>query len=1301
MKIRKTMKKSDYKSKINNAKLAIILFCGLICNITTLAQNPLSLADNFNIITEGNLTITAGDIEGAIAVGGNFSVLGNSQRTSANATGGQGYVTIGGVKYALIVGGGLSGVNGGNIFKIDGKAGATDDHFIRFNSLSGSTAVTNSGGIDIGSPVTNNLNRYIRVNATSQTAASVQNTASLYSFTTNFSSFKANSLSMSTCTGNVTATVSGGQANINLGANTNNVWNVTGATLNTYSQINLSGNLPSASRPLIINVNNAGTFNWANVKFIMGSESDNFMEINRAPYIIWNFYNASALNIQNSNLVLGSILAPLADMKNNASGNITGQVIAKTFTKPNAGELHIAKFNANVICGASNTNCVACTGTNLLSNPSFETNNLTNWNSSNASNSTGTGYASCGNYNAFLYVTPNTGTGYLYQQINYSTVGANLTLTIDGGVHNSSYNAVFALEFWKANNTKISQVNSQQIDFIVDNAPANTLQKYTITGVVPAETAFIRVVAQSNGDYVKVDNACLTAITCNATLSGFKFTDLNGATPTNISNNGKYSIANLPAAFKIDANTTGTVGSVKFTVSGSTTSTIIENTAPYNFPATGNAFNFGPGVYTIVAEVFSGSNASGAICDTETITFTLYQPASLGNYVWLDLNKNGIQDNRIDPNNGSPIDLGAELPVANVKIELYKADGTFVAFQNTNSEGKYLFENLMPANYFIKLDPASLPSSEYVITNINQGANNELDSDIAKITYRSVNTELVSGENDLSWDLGIYKSSTPEISDPCGCEEKFIYTPPTQNNYLYTETVTVKATPGGVWRVIANNPATGATTVGVLQDSPSVGFNPNDTDPIGDLMTEVSPGVYEYKFYHFEQSTGANNYEIVVTDGVDILDIHAKCNSVKEQFDQNLTEVCAYSDPLILQTIFETGTAQYYFIQNSAFEFTSNFDENILIQAASGNPITQLNPADYAPGSSVALYIKWLPTGTGQPGTSCPKTLVLNVNLGLDPTKCLAAIGDRTWVDENKSGVQDVGDTNLAGVTVTLVDETGAEVLTNGLGEPIIPIITGTDGHYEFTNLKPGTYKVKFSTVAGYERVSPNQLTVVSGVFGGSVLDEELDSDASTITGITENYVLIAGDYDISADAGFQKIAVALPINLINFVGKAFENSINLNWKTTNEKNFSHFEIEKSFDSKEFGAIAKINGSNSGLYNFQDNSNLSDINYYRLKMVDNDGSFQYSKIISVKYNENNSFVSVENPAQNGVINLVTNILNPNISIKSVTGADINFRSLKVGINQYQLKISNSNSGLYFVIIEDENGSRISKKILMY
>lgn len=97
-----------------------------------------------------------------------------------------------------------------------------------------------------------------------------------------------------------------------------------------------------------------------------------------------------------------------------------------------------------------------------------------------------------------------------------------------------------------------------------------------------------------------------------------------------------------------------------------------------------------------------------------------------------------------------------------------------------------------------------------------------------------------------------------------------------------------------------------------------------------------------------------------------------------------------------------------------------------------------------------------------------------------------------------------------------------------------------------------------------------------------------------------------------------------LPVTLVNFSGKVSENTALLSWETSSEVNFSHFEIERSFDAKTFGSAGTIQarGEARGLtgYRFQDlaSSSCKGIAYYRLKMVDHDNSFGYSTLISVR-----------------------------------------------------------------------------------
>lgn len=92
-----------------------------------------------------------------------------------------------------------------------------------------------------------------------------------------------------------------------------------------------------------------------------------------------------------------------------------------------------------------------------------------------------------------------------------------------------------------------------------------------------------------------------------------------------------------------------------------------------------------------------------------------------------------------------------------------------------------------------------------------------------------------------------------------------------------------------------------------------------------------------------------------------------------------------------------------------------------------------------------------------------------------------------------------------------------------------------------------------------------------------------------------------------------------LPVKLLSFEGKVSEKGVELNWKTVSENNNCTFEIQKGETPSELNTIAKINGSvNSNTlkeYNFLDHQSLFESAYYRLKQVDCDGKFEYSKII--------------------------------------------------------------------------------------
>lgn len=95
-----------------------------------------------------------------------------------------------------------------------------------------------------------------------------------------------------------------------------------------------------------------------------------------------------------------------------------------------------------------------------------------------------------------------------------------------------------------------------------------------------------------------------------------------------------------------------------------------------------------------------------------------------------------------------------------------------------------------------------------------------------------------------------------------------------------------------------------------------------------------------------------------------------------------------------------------------------------------------------------------------------------------------------------------------------------------------------------------------------------------------------------------------------------------LPVELIDFSARKQEKSVLLQWQTVSEKGFNHFVLEKSRDGNTFFELAKVNGKgeNGAAYERTD-TEPARINYYRLKMVDRDGTFEYSKIVVVTFDD--------------------------------------------------------------------------------
>lgn len=119
-----------------------------------------------------------------------------------------------------------------------------------------------------------------------------------------------------------------------------------------------------------------------------------------------------------------------------------------------------------------------------------------------------------------------------------------------------------------------------------------------------------------------------------------------------------------------------------------------------------------------------------------------------------------------------------------------------------------------------------------------------------------------------------------------------------------------------------------------------------------------------------------------------------------------------------------------------------------------------------------------------------------------------------------------------------------------------------------------------------------------------------------------------------------------LPVKLTLFAVELFADDVNLNWSTASQLNFSHFEVEHSINAEVWSTLGSIQGEGTtndlNEYTFDHTYPHHGKNYYRLRMVDLDATFEYSPIESVNVNAKNTFTVSPNPAKGGVINYEMN-----------------------------------------------------------
>ncbi len=463
-----------------------------------------------------------------------------------------------------------------------------------------------------------------------------------------------------------------------------------------------------------------------------------------------------------------------------------------------------------------------------------------------------------------------------------------------------------------------------------------------------------------------------------------------------------------------------------------------------------------------------------------TIDSGFYKPTyNLGDKVWEDTNKNGIQDD-------------GEKGIGDVKVTLTDKDGK-VYETKTDESGNYKFEGLTNGDYTVKFETPS----GYEPTGKDQGGNDEKDSDGTEVSVK------INGKNDLTIDSGFYKPTYNlgdkvwedtnkngiQDEDEKGIKGVKVTLKDSTGEELDT-TVTndkgeyeFKDLPNGEYQVDFETPEGYVPTVankeddtkdsdgplnakGVIKDEDNLtvdqGFYKKEEPPV------QKPATYKVgdKVWHDTNKDGIQNVNEPGISGVTV---------TLKQPDGTLITTKTDKDGNYIFKDLPNGKYEISFETPEGYEATAEKAGDDRRLDSDGKTVTvEVNNADDLTIDS-GFYKK------EEPPVQKPATY---------------KVGDKVWHDTNKDGIQNVNEPGISGVTVTLKQPDGTLITTK----------TDKDGNYIFKDLPNGKYEISFETPEGYEATAEK---------AGD--DRRLDSDGKTVT------VEVNNADDLTIDSGFYK----------------------------------------------------------------------------------------------------------------------------------------------------------------------------------
>jgi len=580
---------------------------------------------------------------------------------------------------------------------------------------------------------------------------------------------------------------------------------------------------------------------------------------------------------------------------------------------------------------------------------------------------------------------------------------------------------------------------------------------------------------------------------------------------------------------------------------------------------------------------------------------------NIGDYAWLDNNKDGIFDD------------GTEPALNGITVTLYSQFGTPLASTKTNHKGYYLFTNVeADKDYYIhfSLPPGLSYTSQVGILD------DELNSDANPLTGNTAEFTL-GYEDKLTIDVGFYIDPKSSLG-----------------NYVWTDSnhdgIQNEFEPG-IANITMNLYSLGA-------DGMYGGTGTNADSLIKSTITDIN-GYYLFDNLdagkYFVSSTLPIGYTITLNNiGNDLLDNDFKANSLyPNMFISDIYTLLTNQDYLgvdmgiqyqLIPGTLCLGNYVWWDYNEDGIQNDGNQSgvPDVLVNLLDNNGDLVYNPANALPYTSITdkngyyefcdiepnldYKVKFanLPFNSSftkkdainsndendsdvNSGNFSTDVFNLSANkfdldAGLLPYKnsLTSSLGNLVWYDVNNNGKQDLGEYGVPNVKVLLYKDLYNDGIIdmNDLASPLDTTYTDLRGNYIFTNLTAGAYQVKFDISTfptGYTLQSGKQDVVTAG--------DLLDSDASPTTGFTGTYNIFTGEDNMTVDAGIYNTSAT------NSIGNFIWFDSNLNGIQDSGESGVHNIPINLYNATNNELLATTTTNNSGNYLF---SNLPNGEYY-------------------------------------------------------------------------------------------------------